>query len=220
MKERPILFNTEMVKAILSGNKTQTRRIVKEVFNGEQIVHIRDNNNKKICPLDCDTMKRQPNLAITYNPFGQIGDRLWVRENFKVVETSEAKTFANESQCHGEDDQFIAIVNYADGNKKVCEDLYIDNDAGVDQIAQAIRISQKNGFSPNIHMPRWACRLVLEITDIRVERLNDISEADAKAEGVDSRNEFKSLWQSINGEASWDDNPWVWVVEFKVVEDV
>ena len=166
MTERPILFNGPMVRAILDGRKTMTRRIVK--------AGTRDDWNA--CP------------------YGVIGDRLWVRETWRCFGGREY-----EYQQH----QPSIIYRADDGPTH-----------------------NEGGWRPSIFMPRWASRITLEITGVRVERLQDISEADAEAEGCtgdhradrdsDAAQEFRSLWNQINGKrASWDSNPWVWVVEFR-----
>jgi hypothetical protein len=126
--------------------------------------------------------------------YGEPGDRLWVRENFLQL-------------MHGQ---------VTDGRVKYC--------ASIDP--RSTGTPKNDGYwwrkRPSIHMPRWASRITLEITGVRVERLQHISEHDAKAEGVESAqccgahyHGFSKLWQSINGPDSWDANPWVWVVEFR-----
>lgn len=191
MKERPILFNTEMVKAILSGQKTQTRRALKT-----KTIELL---NAAIKAGETETFTSDMKYTNSFCPYGKVGDRLWVRETTKAdYETADGLIL---SQFVADNEPVVYIG---------CEDPEFNNTIA--------HWDYPRDTKPNIHMPRWACRLVLEITDVRVERLNDISEADTKAEGVASSNEFENLWQSINGEASWDDNPWVWVIEFKVVE--
>lgn len=194
MKERPIIFGGPMVRAILEGRKTQTRRIVK----GRGIWSVEDAG-------DCSDRK-WPGYEDKYGiwcdmpcPHGYIGDRLWVREN---------------AYYRLRDDR----VFYEDGTGKTKDGWLIG----------AGQISKSHGWKkrPSIHMPRWASRITLEITDIRVERLQDISEADAKAEGVTEsivlpgdRGSFVAsfgyLWESIHGAGSWAANPWVWVIEFQ-----
>ena len=169
MKERPILFSGEMVRAILDGRKAQTRRTVK----GSIVV------GDPYCP-PC--------------PYGAQGCRLWVRETFAYT------------------DQHI---NYEPGW------VYRATDPDW---------SEMEGFKwkPSIFMPRAASRITLEVERISVERLQDITEEDARAEGVtvsksiasdrvwpQYKDAYKVLWESINGEGSWAKNPWVWVVEFK-----
>lgn len=167
MKERPILFKGEMVRAILSGQKTMTRRVV------------------KLYPADT--------VASVPCPYGQPGDRLYVRESFSYTHG-----------C-GMADVGTPIWYWADGNPKH---------------------GDWTRPKPSIHMPRWACRIVLEIVGVRVERLHLISRGDAMEEGCpfpnmagedDPRQWFLELWESINGPESCAANPWVWVVEFKRV---
>lgn len=191
MKERPILFSGPMVEAILSGHKTQTRRIAKE----------RDFfiSKKTTAPDDIAGYRvmRNNERGATFEgalvgpcPYGKPGDRLWVREN---------------CWAHKDTGEIFAYC-------AVDPTLY-DHNHTVKKV-------------PSIHMPRSKCRIVLQITSVRVERLQDISEADAVAEGcrgelVDfltektARYEFSELWKSINGPDSWMQNPWVWVIEFE-----
>lgn len=195
MKERPVIFNGEMVRAIVDGRKTQTRRIAKA-----------DNSNHL---LGC--------------PFGQIGDRLWVRETFAIL--------GNEDGCPIDWDG-----NLIKGDEKHAARIYKAScwqepgNYGLWSIPN--RDTQYEGaWRPSIHMPRWASRISLEITAVRVERLNDISHEDAKAEGccygrgggipdfaVTPADHFPTLWASIYGEESWNANPWVWVIEFRRLE--
>jgi len=199
MKEKPILFSGAMVRAILEGRKTKTRRVVKP-----QPVGVVDRLGRV---LYADP-KRNP-----YCPYGDIGDRLWVRETFTVPpEYFDLKP--------GE---------YPEG----CDFIYKQESPGYRNADLGTR------WVPSIFMPRWASRITLEITDVRVERLQEISETDAAAEGYPydsesrleegkagfTRSWFCGLWDSINGEPrkdgvdiSWAANPWVWVVSFQVLE--
>ena len=189
MKERPIILCTEMVRATLEGRKTKTRRVVREL--------------KYYLPKTWDiavphNMYAEPYLKIPYQPegdviggryscpYGQVGDRLWVRET-GVWDDSKG---------------FVAYkANMPDVNAK---------------------------WQSPIFMPRWASRITLEITDIRVERLQEITEEDANKEGnpypdMGGKGSlpplwwFKKLWDSINAKRgySWESNPWVWVISFK-----
>lgn len=207
MKERPILFSAPMVRAILDGTKTQTRRVAKRTANG----HIKETGGHRRWHIaDFD--------AYLACPYGQPGDRLWVRE-----------TWAYHVQAMGSaTDQDGPWVYAADGN-----------------FALQSRLCDR--WRPSIHMPRVASRITLEITGVRVERLWEVSETDAVSEGVgsitvsdggesrwvnysrpdskgsafgDARSSYRSLWEEINGQGSWDANPWVWVVEFKRLEAV
>ncbi len=149
-----------------------------------------------------------------------VGLKLWVRENFSYIGYYEG---------NNHDEESYAGVKYQDGaQKRVC--LIIDPDSKKDELQQA-KCAHAKKTVPSIHMPRWASRIALEITDVRVERLQDISNDDAKSEGypadrdaisgtskIDAWLWFRSIWESINGPESWDANPWVWVVSFKQVK--
>ena len=200
MKERPILFSGSMVRALLAGTKTQTRRVVKpqprRVDGGvpfgdaPQWAHA------------------EPGTAMMHCPHGKRGDRLWVREAFcKIIGQSGGwiETDYRATYTHGF------------------------------RLGDSLGIRKK--WTPSIHMPRDASRITLEITSVRVERLQDISEADARAEGCTQNHNgyfwggphqtgglkqmatalqaYQDLWESINGPGSWDANPWVWVLEFR-----
>lgn len=203
MKERPILFSGEMVKAILDGRKTQTRRVMKPqpiIGEGGSMVDL--GNGWAV--LD-GIMAGEWNC-----PYGKPGDRLWVRETWRAGGI------------------YADIMKIADLNPAADEHIHYradEQDSGVDV------------WRPSIHMPRWASRITLEVTDIRVERVQDISETDVGAEGIEStltdpntgnvvercpgdRWAFAGLWDSINAKRgySWESNPWVWVVEFKRVQ--
>ncbi len=199
MKERGMIFNAEMVRAILDGRKTQTRRIMKpqpepcprgghwwpsNVF--KKMLHVEDEmqNGKG----------GWGGLVGDACPFGDVGDRIWVREAF-ASGLSTKSTLAYRATHKRED----------------LEDGFYDT----------IK------WTPSIHMPRWASRILLEITDVRVERLKSISDGDAIREGcsiADMKSGdcvadvFARLWASIYGAESWNANPWVWVIEFKRVE--
>lgn len=205
MKERPILFTGPMVRAILEGRKTVTRRVMKPQpdFLGSMV-----DPNTPFKTLDAGLHAR-----ITC-PYGEPGDRLWVRE-----------AWAADAQVDA-----IAPRDLSQG-----EPIWFPADLSVRQTGCSM-ISKGRG-RPSIHMPRWASRILLEITAVRVERLQDISEEQALAEGVrgepcdharqacadigcwgdTAKGAFGFLWESLNGEGSWAANPWVWVVEFKRV---
>lgn len=193
MKERPILFKDEMIRAILEGRKTQTRRVVKLPKN-----HVW--GSFSVDKLRC--------------PYGKPGDRLWVRETWRHIDGG-------------------VMCDAAGGVIDAFEP---------ETIYRADRKNLNRRWKPSIHMPRWASRIMLEITGVRVERLRDISYQDAQAEGVQTetadpwfyhisternvydfaadepQGSFRKLWESINGAGSWNKNPWVWVVEFKRVQ--
>jgi len=210
MKERPILMSAEMVRALLAGRKTQTRRLVKLMDTGRVKLpgshrnwHLEDPNVVKACP------------------YGLPGDRLWVRETYYQVGHWEP----------------VPGIKTKTGKQKW---KFVPD-------RPAIRFDQPPEYRKGRHhkdpqtvawhkrlarfMPRKASRLTLEIKTLRVERLQDISEADAKAEGIqcpgcqsgehiactDLVKAYRKLWESLNGTDSWKANPWVWVIEFQLL---
>jgi len=177
MKERPILFSAPMVRAILEGRKTQTRRVVKDR-------HI------DAAPPACFFQWLRERC-----PYGKPGDRLWVRESFCPIYPQDP---------------------HYNGGRPIEYDYQATYKHG-DRLGDLIGVKKK--WKPSIHMPRAASSITLEVTDVRVERLGDVSESDARAEGVQSVAEFKELWASINGPSSWDANPFVWVVSFRRMSD-
>lgn len=195
-RERPIMFSGEMVRAILDGRKTQTRRVIATDTRPQSAdtfmrgfppnpVNVRNGFGYAKC--DAPPGSRSVSYRVPW-PYGDIGDRLWVRETFAFY----PKTF------------------YGD---KV---LY-----------RAVSEQWALPWKPSIFMPRRASRITLEITMVRVERVQEISEEDAIAEGVrmnnsthwetEARESFRRLWDSLNAKRGfgWDKNPWVWVIEFK-----
>ncbi|WP_413676407.1 hypothetical protein [Pantoea dispersa] len=205
MRERGIHFNSEMVRAVLDGSKTQTRRIMTVQPDSPNFGLLRITDSTKRADIGkyhwaesnaTGTHARSPLFSC---PFGAVGDHLWVRETW-----AEAGGSAPELQLYR--------ANYPAHVPSKYENV---------PPAESIR------WRPSIHMPRRASRITLEITGVRVERLNDISEDDAKAEGAPTECcvigdkhflGFRSLWRSIYGADSWQANPWVWVIEFKRVE--
>jgi hypothetical protein len=217
MKERGMIFNDEMVRAILDNRKTQTRRIM--------------------APQPADDIKRgafpNPNFigwisSLKHKnggttahscPFGQPGDRIWVRETFSCIGNEDGHPVdANGNLCEREHAQRIYRASAI--QKPNNYGLWTSQDG----------FDFEGGWTPSIHMPRWASRILLEITDLRVERLHDMSEEDAKAEGASPatykitppeavyRVGFGDIWRSIYGEENWLSNPWVWVIEFKRID--
>lgn len=186
MTERPIIFSAPMVRAIIDGSKTQTRRVAKLTVNG----YVKEpGGNRRWHTADFDAR-----LAC---PYGQPGDRLWVRETWRHVEGGAV---------------YDAVGGLMDAFDP--ETIY-----------RADRPHALGPWKPAIHMPRWASRITLEITEVRIERLQDIDEKDAVAEGVANslhtpggrfaRENFAHLWWAIHGDGSWESNPLVWVVEFE-----
>jgi len=221
MKERPILFFPSMVRAILAGTKTQTRRAIKPVGNDEGFVlqdygdgpwPYRSEDGESGFYRDSHGYDVEERIKC---PYGRPGDRLWVRESFSgpyCMEAQDGMAAAAPSKWAHKS----RIWYWADGQPTH---------------------GDWTRPRPSIHMPRWASRITLEVTDVKVERLQDISEADAMAEGIVNAGDdngyqladtshyagtasesYASLWESINGPGSWGANPWVWCVSFKRLE--
>lgn len=200
MKTRPILFSGEMVKAILEGRKTQTRRVVKDSFKVNGFMDI------KFDPLKC--------------PYGQPGDRLWVRETWRPL-WDDIDAPGGLGDC----------IQYRSDMVKIKPSIH-DYETGMMFDAMCVHSDANPKWHPSIHMPLWASRITLEITGLRVERVQEISFSDVFAEGAaDHRNcypqeigyvegLYAELWDSINAKRGygWSVNPWVWVVEFKRVQ--
>lgn len=216
MKERPILFSGAMVRAILEGRKTVTRRVVQpqpgDLFRS--FGELQDDQKHGYGFHDGERFWR--------SPYGKPGDRLWVREAFLPDPDADHWSWDNHDCSYYEWNgcgSKIAYVPKAMQKPEHC--IYREGWDG-----------HELAWRPSIHMPRWASRILLEITDVCVERLQDISEQQALAEGVRSCEHeldphgndyspyelFSALWVSINGHDSWHANPWVWVVEFKQVK--
>lgn len=212
MKERGIIFNAEMVRAILDGRKTQTRRIMKPQPTPCDYIDWRgkargghvwpSNIFRTMLHVEGELQNGDggwKGLVGDACPFGDIDDRLWVREAFQVGLCTES-----------------TIAYKATHKPSDLEEGW----------------HEKIKWRPSIHMPRWASRILLEITGVRVERLQSISEEDAKAEGFDNSQSdaansigwfekpiraFRRAWENIYGADGWDSNPWVWVIEFRRV---
>ena len=208
MRERPILFSAPMVKALLAGTKTQTRRIVKQ----QDCIHGPTASGGLFWIPEGMQGDPEPNcptvLASSRCPYGQPGDRLWVKETWKADQIWDGHRPLDipegEAVLYTADEHATRIVPFGWGRGR-----------------------------PSIFMRRWMSRITLELTSVRVERLNAISEEDAQAEGVvgcarqnsyprgceglPQRAEYAILWESINGSGSWAANPWVWVLSFRRV---
>lgn len=221
MTERPILFSGPMVRAILAGQKTQTRRAAIKTSQPRN-VYISDFDAEEV-KIEIEN-KHSGQRYWKQCPFGIPGDRLWVRESGWERPERTAKMMREGADTWPR--YAYAADNWSDQDR---DDF------------------KAWGFKPrpSIHMPRWASRILLEITCVRVERLQEISEADALAEGIESltgdktiyhwdfpkprpkhavsgyksaQSAYKELWAELNGRESLDDNPFVWVVEFKRLE--
>jgi hypothetical protein len=212
MKTYPILFSTEMVQAILDGTKTQTRRVIKKQPDLEKHTHIKraitlDGKDTEVFLYCSGNSIKAESVKC---PYGQVGDVLWVRETWCLTTP------------FGPEEYYFGYKTSSQAEIKASEkyDYYSPDE-----------------WKPSIHMPKEACRIFLQITNIRVERLKDISAEDAFREGINYSydeeegykywhyikkkfgpspiHSFQTLWESINGEESWEANPWVWVIEFE-----
>jgi hypothetical protein len=217
MKERPILFSAPMVRALLDGSKTQTRRTVKLPHQNplgvwEPFAWGGPNGGRT---KDGATVPEQMTIAhsrtgeIVGCPYGQPGDRLWVRETWHPSAIGSHPNWSSRYVLYAADNEGLGPMDGCCLGKELSPPVEWTG-------------TQKMGWHPSIHMHRWASRITLEITGVRVERLQDISEADVIEEGCPREilygtGWYRQLWESINGLASWDANPWVWAVEFKKV---
>ena len=215
MKEHPLLMKGPLVRATLEGRKTQTRRPIKPQPDDDIV----DVEYDAIADLWLGNTQADNDLGYTSSwamrcPMGQAGDRLWVRETFQAWR-----------KVGHESDEW--------------EPIGVKAASFGDTIEYRATSKSTGPWTPSIHMPRWACRLVLPLVSVRVERVQDITEEDAKAEGVEPvlmrgigsypewmrptmrgghQKAFELLWKQIYGDALWDANPWVWVAEWKEIE--
>lgn len=232
--KRPILFSAPLVRAILAGDKTQTRRVVKDrgvapdpVLYDRQPVN--DGNGMWRFSSTIETIRgthRGP-VAHIPCPYGSPGDRLWVREAFRLVDAEDKRSPSATYQALSREMSPSMVTS--------CIGVRYEADE-TERLSPAIASLMKEEnvgwgrLRPSIHMPHWASRIELEVVDVRVERLKEITEADAEAEGVEAvsvlsghgplfRDAFEELWDEINASRGygWDVNPWVWVVEFRRV---
>lgn len=226
MKERPIIFDSESVRAILAGTKSQTRRVVKrakmpecnalmqrpQAF-GEGTEYFMDMANPMGPYLQCNC------------PYGAPGDVLWAKETWQYADWNEDGESCIRYAADGAKSWRVVPDHYSDRAQHEWERLSQPENYNIDKCA-ADRCWRASMF-----MPRWASRITRGIVAVRVERLQDIGEADAIAEGMkprpaepydcmdDPREQFRFRWDSINAKrAPWASNPWVWVVEFGALE--
>ncbi|HBQ0245652.1 TPA: hypothetical protein MNT87_000547 [Klebsiella pneumoniae] len=247
MKERGMIFNGEMVLAILDGRKTQTRRIMKpQPGPCPRGGHWWPSNVFKTMLHVEEEMQNGKGgwggLVGDACPLGDVGDRIWVRETWATLGNEDGCCVDWEGNlCKGDERSAARIYRASCEQRPGDYGLWsIPDDAYWKPHTKEHKF--EGAWRPSIHMPRWASRILLEITDVRVERLNAISEEDAEAEGIDMEalydsqdcydciadhnmtgrptvtGAFKYLWESIYGEEGWLANPWVWVIEFKRVE--
>ncbi|AWZ99826.1 hypothetical protein ACLIAG_000069 [Enterobacter hormaechei] len=224
MKERGMIFNGEMVRAILDGRKTQTRRIMKNQPAGDY-----PDTPALIRSVDggFQWYGHYGESSIFNCPFGAVGDRIWVRETWGVV--SHELDEDGRIQSWIPDRPATAIHEMPFGNGYYSGHAIYAADGDFTWGDDDGYEDGRSCWKPSIHMPRAACRISLEITGVRVERLRDLSEDDAKSEGItppsggvlpgwEFRINFRDLWMSIYGSENWEANPWVWVIEFKRIE--
>lgn len=222
MKERGMIFNTEMVRAILDGRKTQTRRIAK-------LSHERGMKNPVVRGKNGQASYVGCHLAAMLCPFGQPGDRIWVRETWALLGNEDGCCIDwNGKLCKGDEREAARIYRASCEQKPGDYGLWsIPDDADWKTYTENEKF--EGAWRPSIHMPRWASRITLEITSVRVERLNNISNESARAEGYPVDREadggdsdpwlwFRDLWDGIYPEQSFKHNPWVWVISFRRVE--
>lgn len=215
---KPILFSTPMVEAIQDESKTQTRRIIKNQP---------DDRGLRITNVEFEDWHGNQ-----YKSKYKTGDILWVRETWRLYGWESSEGFINIQYKDGKVEHFYPDVDGIDEwllNKidKLIDKGYLEGDPNNEE---RLKFTDKKPlWEPSIFMPKWATRIFLEVTNVRVERLQDISEADSKAEGVFDNNcaangitqyksGFQDLWESINGKESWNENHWVWVYDFKRIE--
>lgn len=251
MKARPILMSAPMIRALLDGRKTQTRRVVKPQPSSVDYVFstIASTTGKKSevgkhhwVTVSPDRLRIIDDSQPVFScPYGQPGDQLWVRETWGILhpngKMAGMPTF--EFERYTQDDYTAhfsgagSVVYKADGKE------YEKADGYKSALKKSLQCAGR--WRPSIHMPRWASRLTLELTDVRVERLQAISDEDCFAEGIDPETDetylaaehyrlggvslrggtpercaYAALWESINGPGSWDANQWVWVLTFRV----
>ncbi|HBT4143607.1 TPA: hypothetical protein MBN22_000938 [Klebsiella variicola] len=240
-----MIFNSEMVRAILDGRKTQTRRIMKVQPESNQLGLLLITDSTKHSDIgkyhwaESNATGNHVRSKLFSSPFGAVGERIWVRETWATLGNEEGCYVDWEDNlCKGDERSAARIYRASCEQRPGDYGLWsIPDDAYWKPHTKEHKF--EGAWRPSIHMPRWASRILLEITDVRVERLNAISEEDARAEGIidggclncgepepcgcanpepDATDAFAYLWQSIYGQDNWNANPWVWVIEFKRVE--
>ncbi len=243
MKERPILFNTEMVQAILAGRKTQTRRALRyQPRRSDILPNLCFPRTKSEAENLYPCGYIYPNARdeiLDMCPFGKVGDCLWVRETWSVI----SHTFSDDGLMVDwtPDRPAVAVKEMPFGNGYYSGHAIYRADGGMEWSDDDGCHTEQSFWKPSIHMPRKACRIILEITGVRVERLRDISESDAVAEGLNkpiyapnesgqltppagetllsafptAKHWFSTVWDGAYG--NWAENPWVWVIEFRIL---
>lgn len=236
-KERPILFSGEMVRAILDGHKTQTRRLMASKYFKLEMCQLSEPPHLRYCefnyqrgvglyesgsgPFDVSDFSEGGSQwhAATFCRYGLAGDQLWVRETFAETDSDGGPVITYRAGGY--------LINGATGSKRAgtFKNEVFAGEAG--------NVYPPDKWRPSIFMPRWASRITLEITNVRVERLQEITNSDCRAEGIrcasrDNKNPMRRgqrdayhlLWDSLHGKGAWDKNPWVWVISFCRVDFV
>jgi hypothetical protein len=244
---KPILFSTPMVQAIQSGRKTQTRRVIKSRHESglfQVCRRVTDGKITDINSLDWDERNCEKDVTPRYQP----GDILYVREAWRLVSWNWDDSEATIEFKDGEkvcfeldgDDQIQWLCDQVETLIK--KEIYVSTNEDSEEMDWS---GKPNPWKPSIHLPKYCSRIILQVTDVRAERLQDISEADAVAEGIEPCGppfndvkkwgwrfkdyignsaclpvaSFRTLWDSINAKkCPWDSNPWVWVYSFKKIE--
>jgi hypothetical protein len=230
MKERPILFSTAMVQAIMNAQKTQTRRTISASRSGECSIKKKLLDFNEIYPngsFGVKVAQKEENQdGLTKQlwrvaPPYQAGDLLWVRENHQIT----YRPFMHGKEIlveYSASEQGRLELKKRELSLNMLQRMIASPSTGIYGSQNPFNPDREPKTRPSIHMPKAAARIWLKVAGVRVERLKDISQEDAVAEGVKAYppfaiGYFKNLWESINGEASWNANPWVWVVAFELV---
>lgn len=193
MKVKPMIFNTEMVKALMAGNKTVTRRPVKVDYErGMNGPVVRGKNG------EVSVLSFAPTAGLC--PFGNFGDLIYVRETFCIGKVDE-------NDAEHPDDRYLFVSQCKGDNSYIPKQWLLDAGISIEDVT----------FKPSIHMPRHASRITLKVTDVRIEKLNDLRKSDVqvKKEGFENWPHFKHVWESIYGQSN--PNDYVWVIEFEVI---
>lgn len=238
MKERGIIFNSEMVRAILDGRKTQTRRVINPQPELTQKSGFKWKGG--LFGAGSDDRETNRNFAHKKCLLGKVGDRLWVRETYSLLGNEDACPIDWNDNIVNDKTEAARIYRASCAQKSGDYGLWSIPDEA-DWKPHTEEMKFEGSWTPSIHMPRWASRITLEITDVRVERLNNISPRDVVAEGLiklpatgryvrfqgaqhfglaydNHKDAFADLWDEVSKpDCNYESNPWVWVIEFKRV---
>lgn len=235
MSDKPILFSAPMVRALLDGRKTQTRRVLRKVSPDRD--RWRFGNRYSAIIFETEDDLRERGGQCEYSPYAT-GDRLWVREAWQGINTSDGPQLSYRATP-----DYFPIDAWDGPDEGIGPSFNYDRCPGTDFCVWGSDLLADDGpWRPGIHMPRWASRLTLTVTNVRVQRLQDISEEDAIAEGIaqlrngqwhwsnhgrtdfeqhgyhTARGAYDALWGDINGPKSWPENPWIIALTFSVAK--